>query len=63
MNPPISGFAGLFRERLVSVCGRLDRMTRLFCCSENTFAAFATLQFFGSYRTNNGHHGTLSRRG
>ena len=26
-------------------------------------AAFAALQFFGSYRTNNGHHRTLSRRG
>ena len=27
------------------------------------FAAFAALQFFGSYRTNNGHHRTLVRRG
>jgi hypothetical protein len=27
------------------------------------FAAFAALQFFGSDRTNNGHHGTLVRRG
>jgi hypothetical protein len=27
------------------------------------FAALAALQFFGSYRTNNGHHRTLSRRG
>jgi signal transduction histidine kinase len=26
------------------------------------FAAFAALQFFGSYRTNNGHHRTLVRR-
>ena len=27
------------------------------------FAGFAALQFFGSYRTNNGHHRTLVRRG
>jgi hypothetical protein len=27
------------------------------------FAAFAALQFFGSYRTNNGHHRTLVRHG
>jgi hypothetical protein len=27
------------------------------------FVAFAAVQFFGSYRTNNGHHRTLSRRG
>jgi len=41
-----------FRQWLVSVCvGVLQ---------QKHFAAFAALQFFGSYRTNNGHHRTLS---
>ena len=47
----------------VRLCGRLDRMTRVFCWQRKHFAAFAALQHFGSYRTNNEHHGTLVRRG
>src|SRR3954469_10216716 len=47
----------------VRLCGRLDRMTRLFLLQRKHFAAFAALQFFGSYRTNNGHYRTLVRRG
>ena len=47
--------------------GRLDRNDEAVFLQRMSpvrhFAAFAALQFFGSYRTNNGHHRTVVRRG
>jgi hypothetical protein len=56
-----------FREMVgIRLRGRLDRNDEAVFLQRMSpvrhFAAFAALQFFGSYRTNNGHHRTLVRR-